>query len=52
VKSGSPVCAGGAKPDKSSVTTSFLFLELSKTPLPFINTSIGGVFFGATAFPF
>ena len=32
--------------------TSFLFLELFKTPLALIKTSIGGVYFGAAAFPF
>ena len=32
--------------------TSFLFLELSKTPLALIKTSIGGVYFGVAAFPF
>jgi hypothetical protein len=52
VKSGSLVYTGGAKQHKRSEMTSFLFLELSKIPLPLINTSIGGVFFGAAAFPF
>jgi len=54
VKSGRP----GAFVNRGSKTVQevrndlFLFLEISKTPLPLINTSIGGVFFGAAAFPF
>jgi len=50
VKSGSQ--GGGAKQHKRSEMTSFLFLELSKTHLLLINTSIDGVFLGAAASPF